>query len=99
MPKYNQKPDANQRELDATAQAVGAEWIELSKLPGAGADRLYLHRGRMLLVEIKNPARAWQYTESEISLQEKCQRQGIEYHTLETSDELLAVLGYSVLAA
>lgn len=94
MPRYSQKPDANQRTIDAAAQQVGAEWIELSKLPGAGADRLYLHNGNMYLIEIKNPAQRWTFTDSEDRLQHKCARQGIEYYTIETPDELLAVLGY-----
>ena len=93
MPKYNQKPDANQKHIDAAAQAIGAEWIELSKLPGAGADRLYLFQGRMYLVEIKNPAYSWTLTESEKLLWEKCKRQGVEYHTVETAEELVDVLG------
>jgi len=94
MPSYNQRPDANQKQIDAAAQQVGAEWVELSKLPGAGADRLYLHRGRVYLVEIKNPAQRWEYTPSELALQEKCQRQGVEYYTVETEEDLLRILGY-----
>lgn len=95
MPRYAQKPDANQKTIDAAAQQVGAEWIELSKLPGAGADRLYLHRGKMYLIEIKNPGQRWTFTESEYRLQDKCVRQGIEYHMIETPEELLVILlGY-----
>ena len=94
MPRYAQRPDSNQATIDAAAQQVGAEWIQISKLPGAGADRLYLHRGRMYLVEIKTDERAWAYTESELDLQEKCKRQGVEYHTVETAEELIGILGY-----
>lgn len=94
MPKYNQRPDSNQREIDAAAQRVGAEWIELSKLPGGGADRLYLFQGRVYLVEIKNPEQRWTYTDSELVLQAKCSRQDVSYHTVETAEDLLRILGY-----
>lgn len=93
MPRYAQRPDANQKHIDAAARAIGADWVELSKLPGAGADRLYLFRGRVYLVEIKNPAQRWTYTQSERELQEKCLRQGVEYHTVETAEELLGIFG------
>ncbi len=53
MPRYAQRPDANQREIDAAAQALGAEWIETSKLPGGGCDRVYLFRGRVLLSDLE----------------------------------------------
>jgi len=88
MPRYSQKPDSNQAAIDLAAQSVGAEWIQLSKLPGAGADRLYLHRGRVYLVEIKNPAQRWAYTESELRLQEICHRQDVGYYVIETPQDL-----------
>lgn len=87
------KPDANQSLIDAAAQRVGAEWIPVSQLPDAGCDRVYLFRGRQYIVEIKNPAQRWTYTESELRLQEKCARQGVDYHTVEVEENLLKAFG------
>lgn len=92
MPRYNQQPDKNQALIDCAAQALGAEWIPISKFPGAGADRIYLYQGRMFVVEIKNPERYWVYEPSEVRLQELCKRQGIEYHTVETPEQLVEIL-------
>lgn len=91
-PRYG-KPDANQTLIDLAAQRVGAEWIPASQLPDAGCDRIELYRGKLYVVEIKNPAQRWTYTESELRLQEKCKRQGVDYHTIEVEEDLLKVFG------
>ncbi len=88
--KYG-KPDANQALIDAAAQRVGAEWIPISQMPDAGCDRIELYRGELYVVEIKNPAQRWIYTNSEMRLQDKCKRQGIAYHTVEVEEDLLRI--------
>lgn len=89
------RPDANQPQIDLAAQRVGAEWIPISLLPGAGADRIYIFRSRLYIAEIKNPARSWQFEDSELRLQAKCARQGVPYHVIETDEDFLRMIGLS----
>lgn len=89
------RPDANQPAIDFAAQGVGAEYIPLSLLPDGGADRIYIFQGRVYIAEIKNPARSWQFTDSELRLQAKCARQGVPYHVIETDEDFLRMIGLS----
>lgn len=89
------RPDANQPTIDLCAQRVGAEWITLSLLPKGGADRIYIFQGRVYIAEIKNPMRDWQFEDSELKLQAKCERQGVPYHVIETEEDFFRMIGLS----
>jgi hypothetical protein len=88
--------DANQKEIDETATAAGCCIVRASLAPNLGFDRLYIHQGRMLIVEVKNgalPPSGRKLTDNETKTRAAIVAAGGEYHVVESADDLLRLLG------
>ena len=93
MKTYAARKDANDVALTALARKLGA--FVLHQDPGAGFDWLLFHRGRVLIVEIKDgakPPSQRHLTDTEKTCQSICLAHGVEYHIVRNEQDLLALL-------
>ena len=93
MKTYAPRKDANDAALTKLARQCGAYVIHAE--PGQGFDWLLFHRGRVLIVEIKDgtkPASHRQLTRQEQEVQSICQAHRVPYNILLDEQELLALL-------
>ena len=88
--------DANQRDIDDAARAVGAVIVRASMAPDLGFDRIYGYKGQPHICEIKDPAKppsARKLTENEQKVKAALEAVGVAYHVIETDDDLYRVFG------
>ena len=93
MKTYAPRKDANDAALTKLARQCGAYVIHAE--PGQGFDWLLFHRGRVLIVEIKDGAKTLshrQLTPKEQEVQSICQAHRVPYNILLDEQELLALL-------
>lgn len=93
MKTYAARKDANDAALTALARKLGA--FVLHQEPGAGFDWLLFHRGRVLIVEIKDGTKMpsqRQLTETEKTCQSMCKVHGVKYHIVRGENDLLTLL-------
>lgn len=86
--------DENQKLIVAAFKAVGACVIDLSGTGGGVMDLLVIHRGRVLMVEVKNPAKPkadQSLTPAQIRVHAEIGRAGGEVHIVRTIDEAIAL--------
>lgn len=85
--------DANDQDLTRLARQCGA--VVLKMKPGQGFDLLVCHRGRVLILEIKDgkkPPSARKLTDQEQEVKSLCESRGVSYHVVSTEAELLKLL-------
>lgn len=93
MKTYAARKDANDAPLTLTALRLGAFILHME--PGQGFDWLLFHRGRVLIVEIKDGSKSTsrqQLTETEKNCQSICNAHGVKYHILRNENDLLTLL-------
>lgn len=69
--------DRNEKEITAELRRRGLEYRSMPR--GVGFDLLVFCPGGLVPVEVKNPARRWEYTESENAARILCHALGINY--------------------
>ena len=93
MKTYAARKDANDAPLTLTALRLGAFILHME--PGQGFDWLLFHRGRVLIVEIKDGTKMpsqRQLTETEKTCQSICVSHKVPYHIVESEQDLLDLL-------
>ena len=93
MKTYAPRKDANDAALTKLARQCGAYVIHAE--PGQGFDWLLFHRGRVLIVEIKDgtkPASHRQLTPKEREVQSICQAHNVKYNIILNERDLIALL-------
>ncbi len=91
---YADRRDANDSALTKIARQCGALVVKMR--PGQGCDLLIVHRGRVLIVEIKDGAKphsARKLTKQEQGLKDQCEYRGVPYYIVESEEDLLRLLG------
>jgi len=94
--KYRpRRVDENQRVIVAALRAIGACVIDLSGSGGGVMDLLVIYRGRIWMVEIKNPAKPkadQSLTPAQIKKHDEIGRAGGEVRIIRTIDEAIALV-------
>lgn len=96
MRRLHNKKDANEPEIVAALNSVGAECVSCSGDPTLGFDLLILWRGRLFIAEVKDgslPPSARRLTENELKRQAQCAGHGIRYLVLLNPDQALEAIG------
>ena len=83
--------DANEPEFVQLWQALGYTWIAMK--PGQGFDGLLVTPLDIYVIEVKNPARKWKLTDCERKTKEAIERNGQEYHIIETLEDAKYIAG------
>jgi hypothetical protein len=79
------KRDANEAELVEVWRMAGSLWIPMSR--DAGFDGVLVDCGRVMIVEVKNPARKWQLSDAEKRRKAMVEEAGGVYHIVQTIDD------------
>lgn len=87
--------DVNEREIVDFWRQMGCIWIPM--VPSQGFDGLLIDRGRLYIVECKNPAVSWKLTPAEMELSRRVEDIGGAYHIIETVEAAAALIGLSVI--
>jgi hypothetical protein len=89
--RHNDQRDDNEPELVKYLQAAGWAWIPAPR--GMGFDGLAMRDGRVLFIEIKNPAHTWRLTPREQAVKAIMELHGIPYHIVESDADLARLIG------
>jgi len=87
--------DENQKSIVAAMKAIGACVIDLSGSGGGVMDLLVIYRGRVWMVEVKNPAKPkadQSLTPAQIRVHAEIGRAGGEVHIIRTIDKAIALI-------
>lgn len=86
--------DENQKQIVAALRKIGACVLDLSGSGGGVMDLLVIYRARVLMVEVKNPAKPkadQSLTPAQIRVHAEIGRAGGEVHIVRTIDEAIAL--------
>lgn len=83
--------DANEAGLVQFWRAMGCHWIPMDR--HKGFDGLLVARNGVHIVEIKNPARRWNYTPAEVTRKVEVEKAGGVYNTIETDEQARKLIG------
>jgi hypothetical protein len=86
-----QKRDTNEAELITIWRGVGALVIPMDK--SAGFDLLVIHRGKVYVVEVKQPGKRYRLTDAERARCTEVEAVGVPYNIVQTADDALEMLG------
>jgi hypothetical protein len=89
--KNANRRDLNEPEIVATWEACGYYWLPMK--PGQGFDGLLFTPHNIYVIEIKNPATLWTFTEAERAFAERIGALGHTYHVVESVDDALKLVG------
>jgi hypothetical protein len=90
------RKDANQPEIEQALRSVGAEVIDCTIAPDLGFDLLVAFRSKLHVVEIKNPKQPLskrKLTDGEEKRKKQLEYKGVKYNVIETTDEILRLIG------
>ena len=93
MPK---RKDDNHREIQQALERAGALVIDCTPAPSLHFDCIVIFRGRLHIVEIKNPLQppsARRLTPGEARRKEQIEYKGVPYNTVETIEQALKLIG------
>ena len=92
MPRRAAKKDNNHKDIARTLTDVGCEVFDLSSLPGA-CDVLVGYRGKLTILEIKQPASRNDLTDLEQKMIARLRRVGAPVFVVCDADEALKAVG------
>ena len=95
MIHHRRRVDENQKSIVAALKAIGACVLDLSGSGGGVMDLLVIYRGRVWMVEVKNPAKPkadQSLTPAQIRVHAEIGRAGGEVHIVRTIDEAIALV-------
>lgn len=81
-----QRRDTNEPEIIARLQEMGYAVIQMDRL--TGFDLLAIRRGRIRIIEVKNPLLRWKYTDNELRVRAIIEAAGGNYETIFYPGEL-----------
>lgn len=88
-----QRRDANEAEIVKALRAVGCVYIYMDK--SAGFDALvFSPRNGAHVYEIKDPARRWKLTDTEVARKAEIEGAGGAYNVVLTIEQALQIAGY-----
>ena len=94
MIHHRRRVDENQKAIVAALKKIGACVIDLSGTGGGVMDLLVIYRSRVLMVEVKNPAKPkadQALTPAQIRVHAEIGGAGGEVHIVRTIDEAIAL--------
>ncbi len=94
--KARKRKDSNHRTLTEAVRAVGAVAIDCTGDPSIGFDEIWLFRGSVWLIEIKDGAKvksARKLTQNEAKRHNEAQTVDCTIHVVESVLEALALIG------
>lgn len=94
MIHHRRRVDENQADIVAALKKIGSCVIDLSGVGGGVMDLLVIFRGRVLMIEVKNPAKPkadQSLTPAQIRVHAEIGRAGAEVHIVRTIDEAIAL--------
>jgi hypothetical protein len=95
MIHHRRRVDENQKSIVSALKAIGACVLDLSSSGGGVMDLLVIHRGRVWMVEVKNPAKPkadQSLTPAQIRVHAEIGRAGGEVKIIRTVDEAIAMV-------
>jgi len=95
MIHHRRRVDENQKSIVSALKAIGACVIDLSGSGGGVMDLLVIYRGKVWMVEVKNPAKPkadQSLTTAQIRVHAEIGRAGGEVHIVRTINEAIALV-------
>ena len=77
--KYSDKRDKNEKEIVKEFERLGYHVIRMGRT--AGFDLLVIGKGKVYIIEIKNPE-GCHFTDAELVLQQVCISHSVDYHVV-----------------
>jgi len=87
--KYSDRRDKNELEIVKEFERLGYHVIRMGRT--AGFDLLVIGKGKVFIIEVKNPE-GFHFTKAEEDLQLECESRGVAYHIVMFVNQIAEVV-------